>query len=289
MSTFNEELTAARKAKGMTQEQLAEAMNASRSAVSHWESGRSIPDVETLKKLCTVLECTFSMLTTRQNDVPETEEKVPLGSEQSAQKVPVSDASVKRPKTKQIIVLAAAAALLVLIACIVIPKLNGKPQDSEPSTIKAPTLTAVVPPKANSVEWYSSPVQPESGRPFVAVQFNESPLRARIEPNLGDFPVWIYTIYLTETNGFALDIKHIDTVIFKANGDPDIISYNAGTLNDWFDGSHDVPANGQRIFNGGMPLTDNLVGVGVCVTGTDENGEELDFHAYLPLSQEIHE
>ena len=146
-----------------------------------------------------------------------------------------------------------------------------------------------MPPKANSVEWYSSPVQPESGRPFVAVQFNESPLRARIEPNLGDLPVWIYTIYLTETNGFALDMKHIDTVIFKASGDPDIISYNASKLNDWFDGSHDVPANGQRIFNGGMPLSENLVGVGVCVTGTNESGEEFDFHAYLPLSQEIRE
>lgn len=288
MSAFHEELTAARKAKGMTQEQLAEAMNASRSAVSHWESGRSAPDFETIKKLSTVLDCTFSMLNMRQNDVPEAAEKETPDSEQSAQEVPVSDAPAKHPKTKQIIVLAAAAALLVLIACIVIPKLNGKPLDGKPSAGNAPTLNAVVPPKANSVEWFSSPVQPESGKPFVAIQFNESPLRAKIDPNLGDSPVWMYTVYLTETNGFALTMKELELVIFKTQHEPDIFRYDANALNEWF-GDHVVPANGQRIFNGGMPLSENLLGMGIAVTGTDESGEEFDFHAYLPLSQEIRE
>ena len=69
MSAFHEELIDARKAKGMTQEQLAEAMNASRSPVSHWESGRSTPDVVTIRQLSMVLGCTFSIMTVSQNDV----------------------------------------------------------------------------------------------------------------------------------------------------------------------------------------------------------------------------
>ena len=287
MSAFHEELTAARKAKGMTQEQLAEAMNASRSAVSHWESGRSAPDFETIHKLSIVLDCTFSMLNMRQNDVPEAAEKETLDSEQTAQEVPVSDAPAKHPKTKQIIVLAAAA-LLVLIACIVIPKLNGKPQDGKLSASNAPTLNAVVPPKANSVEWFSSPVQPESGKPFVAVQFNESPLRTIRDADFESGTGWMYTVYLTETNGFALTMKELELVIFKTQHEPDIFRYDTNTLNEWF-GDHVVPANGQRIFDGGMSFDGNLLGIGIAVTGTDESGEEFDFHAYLPLSQEIRE
>ena len=40
-----------RKAKGLTQEQLAEELGVSRQAVSKWESGQSIPDVDKLAAL----------------------------------------------------------------------------------------------------------------------------------------------------------------------------------------------------------------------------------------------
>lgn len=45
-----EQLVAARKACGMTQEQLSEALNMSRQAIPHWETGRSLPDGEMLVK-----------------------------------------------------------------------------------------------------------------------------------------------------------------------------------------------------------------------------------------------
>jgi transcriptional regulator with XRE-family HTH domain len=46
---FNEKLQKLRKEKGMTQEELAEALFVSRTAVSKWESGRGYPNIESLK------------------------------------------------------------------------------------------------------------------------------------------------------------------------------------------------------------------------------------------------
>ena len=59
MNSFSEELLSARKAKNMTQEQLAAALNVTRSTVSHWENGRNEPDMETLQKISLLLETTF--------------------------------------------------------------------------------------------------------------------------------------------------------------------------------------------------------------------------------------
>ena len=57
--TFKEQLQEARKAAGLSQEQLAKLMNMSRQGVSHWENDRALPDAETLKKLSQVLNYNF--------------------------------------------------------------------------------------------------------------------------------------------------------------------------------------------------------------------------------------
>ena len=48
---FNEKLQELRKQKGMTQEELAEVLFVSRTAISKWESGRGYPNIESLKAL----------------------------------------------------------------------------------------------------------------------------------------------------------------------------------------------------------------------------------------------
>ena len=48
---FNEKLRELRKARALTQEELAEALFVSRTAVSKWESGRGYPSIDSLKEI----------------------------------------------------------------------------------------------------------------------------------------------------------------------------------------------------------------------------------------------
>ncbi len=48
---FNEKLQELRKRKGLTQEELAQALYVSRTAISKWESGRGYPNIESLKAI----------------------------------------------------------------------------------------------------------------------------------------------------------------------------------------------------------------------------------------------
>ena len=48
---FNEKLQELRKKKGLTQEELADILFVSRTAVSKWESGRGYPNIESLRDI----------------------------------------------------------------------------------------------------------------------------------------------------------------------------------------------------------------------------------------------
>ena len=48
---FHERIQELRKRKGLTQEELAQALYVSRTAVSKWESGRGYPNIDSLKAL----------------------------------------------------------------------------------------------------------------------------------------------------------------------------------------------------------------------------------------------
>ena len=59
---FNKKLQALRKQKGITQEELAEAIYVSRTAVSKWESGRGYPNIDSLKELARFFSVTIDEL-----------------------------------------------------------------------------------------------------------------------------------------------------------------------------------------------------------------------------------
>lgn len=59
---FSEKLTKLRKENNKSQEQLADKLGVSRQAVSKWESGISVPDMEKMMQLCKVLNCNLEDL-----------------------------------------------------------------------------------------------------------------------------------------------------------------------------------------------------------------------------------
>ena len=59
---FNEKLQELRKSKGLTQEELAEKLFVSRTAISKWESGRGYPSLDSLKEIARFFSVTIDDL-----------------------------------------------------------------------------------------------------------------------------------------------------------------------------------------------------------------------------------
>lgn len=59
---FSEKLLTLRKAKDLTQEQLAEKLNVSRQSVSKWESGQAVPELEKIVAMSVVFDVTTDYL-----------------------------------------------------------------------------------------------------------------------------------------------------------------------------------------------------------------------------------
>ena len=65
--TFGEKLQALRKARGWSQEELAQQINVSRQALSKWESGTSVPDTENVVALSRLFGVTTDYLLLAEN------------------------------------------------------------------------------------------------------------------------------------------------------------------------------------------------------------------------------
>lgn len=59
---FNEKLKELRKSRGLTQEEMAEALFVSRTAISKWESGRGYPSIDSLKEISVFFSVTIDEL-----------------------------------------------------------------------------------------------------------------------------------------------------------------------------------------------------------------------------------
>ena len=59
---FHEKLQELRKSRGLTQEELAEALYVSRTAISKWESGRGYPSIDSLKEISNYFSVTIDDL-----------------------------------------------------------------------------------------------------------------------------------------------------------------------------------------------------------------------------------
>jgi len=80
--TFGEKLKEARKEAGLSQEQFAEKMSVSRSAIAKWESDRGMPDVNNLKVMAHLLDVSVDYLLDEDEKLSfnETKEAVDIGS-----------------------------------------------------------------------------------------------------------------------------------------------------------------------------------------------------------------
>lgn len=113
MSSFGEQLSAARKAKGYTQTQFAEQLHVSRQAVSHWENDRAIPDLRTIQQIAALLGSPF----TRTYEQPDAESAADAPSAAPAETASEDAAPIRRKRWPW---LAALGACMALLCCMIL-------------------------------------------------------------------------------------------------------------------------------------------------------------------------
>ena len=79
---FHEKLQELRKSRGLTQEELAEELYVSRTAISKWESGRGYPSIDSLKEISNYFSVTIDELLSSEKllSIAEKENKTNLRS-----------------------------------------------------------------------------------------------------------------------------------------------------------------------------------------------------------------
>lgn len=257
--TFKEQLQEARKAAGLSQEQLAKLMNMSRQGVSHWENDRALPDAETLKKLSQVLNYNFE-------EIESAGEENPV--EAPAEETPEMLEAVK-PERKQhttvlcIICLAVGLAVGFLMGYLAAPKFVNQ--------------TLAIPVNNRSSD---------AAQAAISIYTDESPVMLRYPSEDSELAYWFYNVNIEETAGVQFTIEKVETVNIHDNGDegqklsftPQDLFLSDGVIVPW----------GKLAFGGGLP-SQSLKGIRVTVYGTDAKGNQIIMEQFLPFSKQLAE
>ena len=133
MSNIGEQIRAARKAKGLTQEGLASLLNMSRQGISHWESGRTLPDASMLLKLSQVLEFSFEA------NAPFSELSSPFAA---ADEPPAEPETAEKPKRRVKLLLIVVIAVVLLGSLVAGLLISRAAKANETSRMKLEILDA---------------------------------------------------------------------------------------------------------------------------------------------------
>lgn len=104
-----------RKDKKMTQQELADKLNVTDRAVSHWENGRSIPDVSLFKSICEVFDISVNELITGEK---LSKEKLIKQSDENIINT-LKDSDKHKRKSKSIITILIIGIIILLIAILI--------------------------------------------------------------------------------------------------------------------------------------------------------------------------
>lgn len=260
MMTFKEQLQEARKAAGLSQEQLANLMNMSRQGVSHWENGRTFPDAETLKKLSQVLNYNFIA-----EEAPDAEATpVEAAAEETHDVLEAPKAERKHNTTVLcIICLAVGLAVGFLMGYLAAPKFVNQ--------------TLAIPVNNRSSD---------AAQAAISVYTDESPVMLRYPSEDSELAYWFYNVNIEETAGVQFTIEKVETVNIHDNGDEG--QKHSFTPQDLLLSDGVIVAWGKVSFGGGLP-SQSLKGIRVTVYGTDAKGNQIMMEQFLPFSKQLAE
>lgn len=251
MQTFGEQLAAARKAKGITQDELAQSANVARNTVSSWERDRTQPDLDMIRRLSDILGVDFSQAAQGQSAAPATENAASEG-----QPLPQA-AGKKRIKTWWIIAGAAALICAVVLCVLLIPR---KPVPENGGDKFDPA-------------YYTQEVPNEAGKAYLSFD------KKVWEEKNGTDEFQYYVFNIKEDNGVGFSITRIETQMEGKGGAIRAINLAADDLRS-FMLEPDLVPYGTMPLQGGFPKGE-ILRVGIAVYGNDANGEPMIFYSLL--------
>ena len=278
MSTFAEQLKAIRKERNITQDKLSKEMGVARQTISHWENGRVIPDIDTIKHLSQVLNYNFFAvegMEAEASTAPEAEEIPAQTEEETAQETTVQQMETAPRKRRFVLPVALGAVLLcaVLVVCLL---MNGRPSD-EPANLYEPY----------SREWYQQEQTPVAGQAFVSITPTENPVRLILFEEFENGKGWFYRFEMKAHTDVDFTVNEITTALFHAGGKSNPQIYGGDELIALY-GTNVIDRSQVFEWGGGFP-EQSVEAVGLMIKGVDANGNELEFHGYVELSTEIAE
>lgn len=267
MKTFSEQLLAARKASGKTQEQLADQLNVSRPMISHWETGRSLPDLETIKRLSQALS--YNFLQEEDPDFADQLEVPDAPEDNSPRK--------KRGHTALLGFLVGVVVTIAVALFVFLPKFPGD----------LPAYKPFVESGGASPEWFKQPNERVEGQAYLDIFSPENPLKVTLSDDGEEEAMWMYDIRLEEQNGIDFTIeRHVlamfysDTMVLLDSADAQAITSMWG---------FNTILGGESFWIFGEIPRRSMKSIGFMFVGVDANGNELVFRYHLELSQALKE
>lgn len=259
--TFAEQLVAARKAAGLTQEQLGEKLHMSRQGISHWETGRALPDVESLRQLSQVLG--YDFITSQALEEPG-------GADAAKEAVPPAPAPAQPVWKQPVLWLSIAVALLSVLLLWIVLWGHTSPAGNEAFPTQLTEGTAA--PAATG-----APAE----RAEVRIIPAQNPITPSIDPVLGSSPWWIYRLTIQEVNGVDFTIEKMTTTYRYTDGATQVIEQGAQSVAAGSNTGSNVLRRGVNLYwNGAQPLT-NYEAITVRLDGTDALGNVLAFECVI--------
>ena len=274
MESLGQRIRNARKAKGMTQEQLASALYVSRQTVSGWENDRTEPSYEMLANLMELLDISVELKegTSEEPLAAAQTEACMVSEEPEQEEKPCSEPNVQPESRKKRLpfmnkkAAAAMAALMVfLLVMLFVPDIRQNTN-------------------GYSVDWFQQPQQREKGKAYIAFTTHTT-LPVPIEQQTAEStPTWSYTIYVKEQNGVGVTIDELTTVTFLKNGKNRVYAKTADVFGERNGGRKSyIGANEIRRIQSRNLADKQTIGAGWLIRGTDDNGNEVCFRAYFPF------
>lgn len=272
MDTIGKRLYEARKAKGLTQGQLAAQMNVSRSTISHWENDLVIPDVKSLQALSALLganllsaedaqdvsgevrdalESVQEALSDMHDALAEASDAQQSAQEAPAQEAPAPDASPKPSGRHRWILPSLAAVVLVAALCLWL-----LPRDKPRAQVTVEPLQ----PSASLL----SPEQHDAG-----------------------VPGWMFTFSVRSESDVPFRPEKATVLFYTADGRiDDKLQLTYDEMRPFMDSDDLALTDTPLHLSFGAELHNPPQTRAECVLrGTDENGHELEFRGSVALVQ----